>query len=352
MLSQKLIVSILLASFASCATATGLPPGIVPPPDNPAVATAPPVAVSAPVPPVAVANVTPPTPVSGVGEGLTKPQPELVTLDLPSKPEGEPLKPAAPAPKKVKKPVKKLKAVADPEITQFKPSDDPFAGVLGMPVSDSQLNQFVFPEPVAGLYFPEGSPLPECGKDAAVSDPCKPVFLNGRRIVLLQLRAGAHGPVQMLVHMQSGAMQTLELMPARGPGSVIRIKGAEDGSSDERLAAAAATKPAGGLAASEQDVALVAQFARGDIPGGYEPADVGETRRYDLFEVAPVAVWSNGSSLKVTLSQVKAYGAAPVAVNAGLFRGEGIKAVALDRETVTQTKPALLYQLEQLTETP
>lgn len=279
-----------------------------------------------------------------------QPTPDLISVVLPESPERPPtavLKPTPPA--CAAKPKKKQGApnISRPS-AQITPSEkDPFAGLVSVPVSDSQLNRFVFQEPVEGLYFPEGSPLPECPKDASAQDPCKPVFLNGRRMVLIQFRAGAQGPVQMLTHLHSGRMVTLNLMPARGPGAVIRLDGAEDGASDARLSETKTKAKPSGMDATEQDVALLAQFARGDIPAGFEVSAVGKPRRYDLFDVIPMATWANGSGVRTNLFQVRAFSEDPVAISAGLFRGPNIKAVALDRETITASKPALMYTLDQ-----
>lgn len=356
----SLLLAALLTALPLMAQAA-VPSVIVPPPMPPAGVAAP-AGVPAVAPPPA-AMVSPPAPQIDVlppdrMRGAVAPvQPDLIDVVLPAAPErpaASELKPKAPSaskPRSVKsaKPSVKTEEAAGDAVKRIKLADDPFAGVTSLPVSDAQLNRFVFQEPVEGIYFPEGAPLPECPKDASAQDPCKPVFLNGRRMMLLQLRAGATGPIQMLAHLHSGRMLTLNLMPARGPGAVIRIEGAEDGASDARLAdARASAGKAGGLNASEQDVALLARFARGDIPGGFEPMEPGTAVRYDLFDVVPMATWSNGSNLRVHLSQVRAFDETPVALTPGLFRRANIKAVALDRESSTEQKPALLYLLEQL----
>lgn len=312
--------------------------------------------------PAAQAGVLPPDSVGTAKPAATlTPQAELIDVVLPAAPERPPvgdLKPSAPkdpAAQAAKAKPKKVKKDDDGEVvtTSRKLVEDPFAGIVGTPVSDSQLNRFVFPEPVEGVYFPEGAPLPECAKDAGPQDPCKPVFLNGRRMMLLQLRAGAQGPIQMLVHLRSGRMTTVNLAPARGPGAVVRIDGAEDGASDTRLAEAkaqsrAAGNGAGGMTTTEQDVALLSRFARGDIPAGFEPESVGKAVRYDLFDVVPMATWTNGANLRAHLMQVRPHGDMPVAVNPGLFRTPRVKALALDRDTITAKAPAILYILEQL----
>ncbi len=228
-----------------------------------------------------------------------------------------------------------------------------FAGLATTPVSDSQLNRFVFPEPIEGVYFPEGAPLPTCPDNAAESDLCHPVFLNGRRVMLLQLRAGARGPVQMLVHLHSGKFLTLNLNPAPGPGAVVRADGATDGASDSRLAdgqAAHSGEQSAGGAASEQYVDLLSHFARGDIPSAFEPEVPGQAVRFEYFDVIPMAVWGDGDRLRVHLFKVRALGDKPVKVNAALFKTKTIKAVALDRDTITYKNPALLYAVEVLPE--
>lgn len=322
---------------------------IVPPPIPPSGAVA-----ADPGAPQSVIEIIPPDHVNSLRPGAEQPAGELINIDLPSAPEKPmvDLRPTAPKTRAANQPGPKTRAATPAAATNdavtLSRVVDPFAGLVAMPVSDSQLNRFVFPEPVEGIYFPEGAPLTDCPKDASPQDPCKPIFLNGRHMMLLQLRAGAQGPIQMLVHLKSGRMLTLNLAPARGPGAVIRVDGAEDGASDSRLAESklAAGKSTGGLAATEQDVALLARFARGDIPGGYESVIPGKSTRYDLFDVVPQATWSNGARQRVHLMQLRVRGNSPVAVNPGVFRGPNVLAVALDRETIAPRSPGQLYLLE------
>jgi hypothetical protein len=220
-------------------------------------------------------------------------------------------------------------------------------------VSDSQLNRFVFPEPIEGVYFQEGAPLPDCPQNASETDLCHPVFLNGRRVMLLQLRAGAEGPVQMLVHLHSGRFLTMNLNPVPGPGAVVRADGAEDGASDERLAKASARTDgpgAGGMQASEQYVDLLARFARGEIPTEFESETPGKPVRFPYFDIIPMAAWSDGDRTRVHLFKVRALGDTPVKVSSTLFKAPNIKALALDRDTITYKEPALLYAVEILPE--
>ncbi|WP_080429304.1 TraK domain-containing protein [Burkholderia ubonensis] len=318
-----------------------------------------PAAASAPtvIGPTATNSVNP-----AVAQAASSPvaPPPVIDIALPAAPKREvaagDLKPVAPDHATAKKAAKAKKVVKDKddgETTRVKAPADPFAGIVGTPVSDSQLNRFVFPESVEGVFFQEGAPLPECPEKAGDMDPCKPVFLNGKRMMLLQLRAGAKGPVQMLVHMKSGRIITLNLMPAAGPGALIRVDGAEDGASDARLAegksarGAAGVNGASGMNASEENVEMLARFARGDIPAGFEPVTVdGKPIRFELFDVIQQASWDNGAGLRAHLFQVKAHGKTPVAISPALFRQENVKALALDRETITNKEPALLFMLE------
>lgn len=360
-------IGIPVASFAQAAA-----PVIVLPPAAPGAvspqqqaATAP--AAKAPAqiaPQVAAPVVLPPTKADSVNPAATAgavTPPPLIDIAIPDAPKpdapsakSDDLKPSAPG--AVKKPVaaKPKKAVdADGEVKRIKATIDPFSGIVGTPVSDSQLNRFVFPEAVEGIFFQEGAPLPECAENAGDMDPCKPVFLNGKRMMLLQLRAGAKGPVQMLVHLKSGRVVTMNLMPAAGPGAVVRVEGAEDGASDTRLAEGKSAKGAkgvngaAGMTASEQNVEMLSRFARGDIPAGFEPVAVdSKPVRFELFDVVQQASWDNGAGLRAHLFQVKAHGKTPVAISPALFRSENVKALALDRETITSKEPALLYMLE------
>lgn len=357
-----------VASFAQQAAA----PVIVPPPAAPGASApqqqaAPAPAVKAPAqiaPQASAPVVLPPAKADSVNPAATAgavTAHPLIDIAIPAAPKpdapsakGDDLKPAAPG--VAKKPVaaKPKKAVdADGEVKHVKAPIDPFSGIVGTPVSDSQLNRFVFPEAVEGIFFQEGAPLPECAEKASDMDPCKPVFLNGKRMMLLQLRAGAKGPVQMLVHLKSGRVVTMNLMPAAGPGAVVRVEGAEDGASDTRLAegksgkGAKGVNGAAGMTASEQNVEMLSRFARGDIPAGFEPVAVdGKPVRFELFDVVQQASWDNGAGLRAHLFQVKAHGKTPVAISPALFRTENVKALALDRETITNKEPALLYMLE------
>jgi hypothetical protein len=310
------------------------------------------------LPPTSTASINP-----AAAQGASAPvnAPPLIDIALPNapKPDAAPvagdLKPLAPGHVPAKKAARAKKADKpkdDGDTAVVKVPVDPYSGIVGTPVSDSQLNRFVFPEAVEGVFFQEGAPLPDCSDKATDMDPCHPVFLNGKRMMLLQLRAGAKGPVQMLVHMKSGAMKTMNLMPAAGPGAVVRVDGAEDGPSDERLAEAKSSKGisannAGGMTGSEQDVQTLSRFAAGDIPAGFSPVDIDSTPvHFELFDVIQQASWEDGAGLRAHLFMVKAHGKTPVAVSPSLFRQDNVKALALDRDTITNTEPAYLYMLE------
>ena len=314
------------------------------------------------LPPTQASSMNPSATTLPITQPVQVQQHDLIDIAIPSAPRPEPsrdLTPQAPkAASAVAKPAKpaKIEAVktAKADDTPKKPAD-PFSGLVGTPVSDSQLNRFVFPEPIEGIYFQEGAPLPECPADASDHDPCKPIFLNGKRVMLLQLRAGAKGPVQMMAHMLSGRFVTLNLMPTGGPGAVVRVDGAEDGASDTRLAKAsspagvAVNAGGGGMAASEQNVEILSRIARGDIPAGFDPINVsGRPVRFELFDVVQMASWDNESGLRAHMFQVVAHTATPVALSPSLFRHDTVQALALDRETITNTEPAILFMLERV----
>lgn len=367
-----LVTAAMLAAGSPIASfAQGAP--IVPPPTPIGGAPTPAVATPVAATPVAAPAVIPPAQAPSINPAAVTSQPvspaTLLDVAIPAapKPAAPPttpvadLKPAAPGAKSVK--------AATPKAAQGKKDDDaseakkaklttdPFAGIVGTPVSDSQLNRFIFPEPIEGIYFQEGAPLPECPDNAGAQDPCKPVFLNGKRMMLLQLRAGAKGPVQMLTHLASGRVVTHNLMPTAGPGAIVRVDGAEDGASDARLAAGRSAAGVGdtqaeqGLTASEQNVELLSRFARGDIPAGFEamPVSAGPVR-FSLFDAIQKASWDNGAGLKAHMFQIKAHGDQPVAISAELFRHSAVRALALDRETITASEPAYLFMLEMVAE--
>lgn len=285
--------------------------------------------------------VLPSAPVDHSAAQLTPPPPPPIKVKAQA-PEASIPKPTAP--------LKRVASVSEPAAQAYQ---DPFSSVTTTPVSDSQLNRFVFPEKVEGIYFPEGAPLPTCADDAGPSDPCKPLFLNNRQMMLLQLKAGAKGPIQMLVHLHSGRVVTLNLAPGNGPGAVIRLEGAEDGASDARLASQEADKlraPNKLQTEDERYVELVSKFAQGHIPTGFDAVKPGAPVRFSHFEVLPMASWDNGSGVKAHLMQVRAYTSQPVALSPSLFRSHTVKGVALDKESVTDKSPAQLYLVEKLAE--
>lgn len=360
-------VSLLAAATLAACVSTAQAQSVVPPPKplftTPGQAET---SSSAPavLPPAQAASFNPAEAAAAPVAAPARAQPQgLLEVAIPAAPRPEPtrtLTPQAPnaaaavaAPAKAAKPSKPEAAKSSKSDNAPKKAADPFSGIIGTPVSDSQLNRFVFPEGVEGVYFQEGAPLPECPQDANEFDPCKPIFLNGKRVMLLQLRAGAKGPVQMMVHLASGRFETLNLMPTAGPGAVVRVDGAEDGASDSRLAKAssAAGVPGvgGGMAQSEQNVEILSRIARGEIPAGFEPVNVsGRPVRFELFDVIQMASWDNESGLRAHMFQVVAHTATPVALSPSLFRHETVQALALDRETITNTEPAILFMLERV----
>lgn len=288
---------------------------------------------------------------------------DLLIPVLPLAPAPEVLKASAPADKQVCAPapvVKKAnknaplaqKVDAPEKVLAPEPKPEaeksPFAGLSLTQVSDSQLNQFIFPEPVEGLYFPEGSPLPECPKNAQPQDPCKPIFLNGKKLLLLPMRVGAKGPVQMLAHLNSGRIVTFNLSPAQGPGTLVRVENADYSASDSRIAKAKnAQSHMDGNSASEMDIALLGRFVKGDIPAGYEPIAIAAPTRLAQFDLIPSATWSDGNQMKAHMIQIRPFNGEVVSINAGMFKGEGVKAVALDKDTASAKFPATVFILEQ-----
>lgn len=359
---MNLKVTSLFAAMLAIGASAAHAQAVVPPPKplftTPAPAQAP-ASASAPavLPPTQAASINPAT--TAAVSAPTQVQPlELIDIAIPSAPRPEParnLTPQAPnataaAAKPAAKPAPAKTAKAE---DPAKKPVDPFQGIIGTPVSDSQLNRFVFPEAVEGIYFQENAPLPDCPENASDSDPCKPIFLNARRVMLLHLRAGAKGPVQMMVHMHSGRFITLNLMPTNGPGAIVRVDGAEDGASDARLAKsnspAGVQGGSGGMSGSEQNVETLSRIARGDIPAGFEPVNVSNRPvRFELFDVIQMASWDNEAGLRAHMFQVVAHTATPVALSPSLFRHEAVKALALDRETITNTEPAILFMLERV----
>lgn len=347
---------LLAAALSVCFPAIAMAQSVVPPPTPPGVQVpaAAPVAAPKVAPPIAVSSVNP-----AAAAMTPPPAAQLIDIALPDAPKPDPkpdLKPAGPAAStsaSAGKAAAKKAAKASDEVAKVEApvkAADPFEGLVLTPVSNSRLNRFIFPEAVGGVFFPEGSPLPTCPPEAGPADPCQPQFRNGKRVMLLQLRAGAKGPVQMMVELASGRYVDFNLAPFDGPMAVVRVDGADEGASDARLAAsqrsAAGVQSNGQANPSEQYVTMLSKFAAGNIPEGFDPIKVGPSIRFEHFDVVPLATWDNGANLRAHLMQVKAHSATPVLINASLFRNENVRALALDRETITNTAPAQLFLLE------
>src|SRR5690606_24352469 len=147
-----------------------------------------------------------------------EPAPALIDIAIPAATPVVPVVVEAKASAPAMPSADRAKSASKPKARNVKVAQDPFSGLVLTPVSDSQLNRFVFPEPIEGIYLSEGAPWTECPENAGPQDSFKPVFMNGKRMMLLQFRAAAKGPVQMLVHLHSGRITTLNLAPGPGPG--------------------------------------------------------------------------------------------------------------------------------------
>ena len=301
----------------------------------------------APQAPLAAANspeLTLPPPPSALPLDLLKPG--SASNPAACAPVAPPAKKQAPKAVPVEQALPKLKV--ESEKSKPEPDKSPFAGLSQTQVSDTQLNQFIFPEPVEGLYFPEGAPLPECPKNAQPQDPCKPIFLNGRKLLLLPLRVGAKGPIQMLAHMNSGRIISFNLAPAAGPGTLVRVDDSDYGASDARLARLRnAPETPADSGPSAADLALLGRFVQGDIVAGFEPIALAASTRLANFDLIPVATWSDGNKTKVHFLQVRPFADIPVSLNAAMFRGVGVRAVALAKDSATFQSPSMVYVLEE-----
>ena len=126
-------------------------------------------------------------------------------------------------------------------------------------VSDYEFNTFVLPEPARRIVFPAGTPVTG-----------EPVKLAEGRQVLLQFAKGSDRPIQMVVELESGRVETVRVQPKPVAGVVVPLSGARLGRDGSPRAAAQDTQlehsPRGA------DVELLKTLTTtGMPPAGFDP---------------------------------------------------------------------------------
>jgi len=213
----------------------------------------------------------------------------------------------------------------------------PVAGAVT--VSDYEFNTFAFSTAIKRIFFPAGSPVVG-----------KPIYLADNTQVMLQFAKGTDKPVQMVAELDSGAVQTLRILPRAVPGVTHAVNGARlrsaaaPSASGDRVTGAAAQMPA----PKGEDIELLKSVAaRGEAPSGFDPVKLPAPTRFDKFTVVPLSGWSDGTRRVLIFSLVAANGQTAV-VSPPQFYRPGITAVMVDGDVVDGNTSPQLYVVEEL----
>jgi hypothetical protein len=213
----------------------------------------------------------------------------------------------------------------------------PVAGAVT--VSDYEFNTFAFSTAIKRIFFPAGSPVVG-----------KPIYLADNTQVMLQFAKGESKPVQMVAELESGAVQTLRIVPRAVPGVTHAVNGARvrsaaaPSASGDRANGAATQMPA----PKGEDIELLKSVAaRGEAPSGFDPVKLPAPTRFDKFTVVPLSGWSDGTRRVLIFSLVAATGQTAV-VSPPQFYRPGITAVMVDGDVVDANTSPQLYVVEEL----
>lgn len=233
-------------------------------------------------------------------------------------------------------------AIAGPAQSKTTPQSNKTTIELPAPgtvtVSDYEFNTFVFSEPAERVIFPAGSPVTG-----------EPITLAGGTQVLLQFAKGADRPIQMVVELQSGKVETLRVVPKAVPGIIHPVNGAKLNARPAR-ASTADLNDEDRIAASPRgaDVELLKTLTTtGTAPDGFDPVTLPAPTAFDKFTVVPLAGWSDGERRVYVFSLVAQKGQVAV-VSPNQFYRQGISAVLLDGDTVDELNSPQLFVVEEL----
>lgn len=204
-------------------------------------------------------------------------------------------------------------------------------------VSDYEFNTFVFGDTIKRIFFPAGSPVVG-----------KPVYLADNTQVMLQFGKGHTKPIQMVVELESGRVESIRVAPKNVPGVTHSPSGAAP-----RKAVSAqprAMKGEGGQAAAPrgEDIELLKQVVVSqEPPSGFDPIKLPKPTRFDKFTVVPLAGWSDGGSKRILVFSLVAVPGQTAVVAPPQFYRDGITAVMLDGDVVDDKNSPQLFVVEE-----
>jgi hypothetical protein len=206
-----------------------------------------------------------------------------------------------------------------------------------IPISDRDYNRIVFPEPIVKGRMPAGTRLGE-----------EIVYLSGNRAMMFQLSAGQSKVIQLVAELASGRVETLYLKPQAVPGTVHRVDGAPDAAPTQkkgRVSGPVLTQ----TSPHSEAVSILKTFVRGEIPASFEAAEPPLMTRFDKFSVVPAGAWTDSSDYKVYVFQLIAAKGQSAVVAPSQFYREGVRAVMVDGDEVSEDSSPYVYIVEELT---
>lgn len=206
-------------------------------------------------------------------------------------------------------------------------------------VSDTDLNIFVFPSPIAnGPILPAGVPL--LGK---------PIYMANNTQVLLQFQKGYDKRIQMIVETEDGKVHKVYLKPRAIAGVTYRADGARDARPEvAKRQEMGTTNPGGQPGARAEDIELLKRVVRGEIPAEFESVALPKPTRFDKFTVVPLSGWTDNSTKKVMVFSLVAAPGQTAVVAPPQFYRQGINAVLLTGDHVSESTTPQLFVVEEL----
>lgn len=199
-------------------------------------------------------------------------------------------------------------------------------------VSDTDYNRFVFPAPIAKIISPAGADQLEA-----------PQYMADNRHALLRLKPGASRPIQIIAELEDRTVQEFYIKPAPIRG-ITREIGMLEHKSKQRREAAVAAGAAPQTAPSAADMAILEQFAAGQIPEEFEEEGyLSPEVHFERFWAKPIASWTNGGTARVEAWRLVGRPGLAATVAAPQFYRPGVRAVLIENDVVDgKTHPLLL----------
>lgn len=229
-------------------------------------------------------------------------------------------------------------------MVSYKPSSD--SSNSEVVVSDRDFNRFLFPSPATNIWFPGGVPV------------SKPIYLSGNRAALIQVSSSSK-PIQMIVELEDSTVATMYLRPEPITGIVYKVAGSKDNTrartdqyvtmpDGSKAKAASFGSPSGPDGYPSDDLTILQQMVRGEVPDGFDPVAVPLISRFDKFSVVPMASWSDGTSKKLTVFGLVAVPGKIAVVAPPQFYRPGASVILIDGDSVSDKSSPRLFIIEEL----